>query len=75
MTCTKQPSIANIREFFHSVFQGKYDIGDAGMRYFTIGFVSTMQVYPGREGREGDARERGMWEREMRYKERGRGES
>ena len=54
------------------MFQGKYDIGDAGMRYFTIGFVSTMQVYPGREGREGDARERGMWEREMRYKERGR---
>lgn len=44
VTCTKHPSIANVREFFKTVFQGQYDIGEAGMRYFTIGFVSTMQV-------------------------------
>jgi hypothetical protein len=45
VTCTKQPSIANIRDFFKTVFQGKYDIGEPVMRYFTIGFVSTIQVF------------------------------
>eukprot|EP00026_Physarum_polycephalum_P009045 Phypoly_transcript_09156.p1 GENE.Phypoly_transcript_09156~~Phypoly_transcript_09156.p1 ORF type:complete len:389 (+),score=89.44 Phypoly_transcript_09156:158-1324(+) len=45
VTSAKPPSIMKVREFFKSVFQGQYDIGDPGMRYFTIGFVATTQEF------------------------------
>ncbi len=44
ITVSHPPSVGDVRSFFMKVFQGKYDIGELGLKYFLLGFVETVQV-------------------------------
>jgi hypothetical protein len=71
ITCfTRQPSLSNLRDFFKTVFLGQYDIGEVGMRFFTVGFVENIQVCA-RMVRKSEWMRVGRWARVERVDESG----